>query len=133
MACRIAFVFFCSPLSSATDRPSRRTTTRCEPSTSSSTSDAENPSPLLQFGDEPLDLALHQRRYRGRLIEEKKFRILAQPSRQKDLLLIAARVRGSSARRWPPDMKTLHETVDELALSFPETMPHCVGPVVRRA
>jgi len=55
----------------------------------------------------------------SRLVE-KKFRILAQPSREKDLLLIAARefvdlLLGAGRL----DAKTLHETVDEFALSFP--------------
>jgi len=96
---------------------------------------SSEPHPLLrQFSDEPLDLPLHQRRYRESVVEEKKFRILAQPSRQKDLLLIAARefvdlLLGADRL----DAKTLHETVDELALSFPETMPHCVGSVGQRA
>jgi len=61
----------------------------------------------------------------SRLIEEKKFRVLAQPSCQKDLLLIAAEFVDLLLGAGCLDAKTLHETVDELALSFLE-MPHCV-------
>jgi len=104
MACRIAFVFFCSPLSSATDRPSRRTTTRCEPSTSSSISDEimRTRALLRQFGDEPLDLPLHQRRYResARRGEEVSYSCTAiapeGPSAD-----CRPRVRGSARRRSP--------------------------------